>query len=277
MRASGVGYGGDDLPPHWDAAAVVVRGGVGDDQPEARRLRAGDPAVARAGSYPDGVGDAAPLPQGDGPSGRGRLAGWVEVDEAYLGGVEGGVFGRQTDTKAIVAIAVEIKNPKGFGRIRLQRVDDVSKDSLIPFIQRAVEPGATVHPDGWQAYWTVPDHGYEHERTIMRGKHDPAHVLMPGVHRVASLLKRWLLGTHQGSVGPEHLDAYLNEFTFRFNRRGSRRRGLLFYRLLEQAILADPITYRSLIANPHPGRPRPTLPKRSPPSPAVERPWRNPT
>ena len=91
----------------------------------------------------------------------------------------------------------------------------------------------------------------------MRGKHDPAHVLMPGVHRVASLLKRWLLGTHQGSVGPEHLDAYLNEFTFRFNRRGSRRRGLLFYRLLEQAILADPITYRSLIANPHPGRPRP--------------------
>ena len=78
----------------------------------------------------------------------------------------------------------------------------------------------------------MPDHGYEHERTIMRGKHDPAHVLMPGVHRVASLLKRWLLGTHQGSVGPEHLDAYLNEFTFRFNRRGSRRRGLLFYRLL---------------------------------------------
>ena len=87
---------------------------------------------------------------------RERLAGWVEVDEAYLGGVEGGVFGRQTDTKAIVAIAVEIKNPKGFGRIRLQRVDDVSKDSLIPFIESAVEPGATVHTDGWQAYWTVP-------------------------------------------------------------------------------------------------------------------------
>ena len=80
--------------------------------------------------------------------GRERLAGWVEVDEAYLGGVEGGVFGRQTDTKAIVAIAVEIKNPKGFGRIRLQRVDDVSKDSLIPFIESAVEPGATVHTDG---------------------------------------------------------------------------------------------------------------------------------
>ena len=111
----------------------------------------------------------------------------------------------------------------------------------------------------------------------MRGKHDPAHVVMPGVHRVASLLKRWLLGTHQGSVGPEHLDAYLNEFTFRFNRRGSRRRGLLFYRLLEQAILADPITYRSLIATHTPGAhgpryrcaPRHHLP--------CERPWRKPT
>jgi transposase-like protein len=196
--------------------------------------------------------------------GRERLTGLVEVDEAYLGGVKGGVFGRQTDTKAIVAIAVEVKQPRGFGRIRLQRVDDVSKDSLIPFIENAVQPGATVHTDGWQAYWTVPEHGYEHERTITRAQSDPAHVVMPAVHRVASLLKRWLLGTHQGSVGPEHLDAYLNEFTFRFNRRRSRRRGLLFYRLLEQAILADPITYRSLIVNPHPGRPRPTLPIRSP-------------
>ena len=185
--------------------------------------------------------------------GRERLAWHVEVDEAYLGGVEGGVFGRRTGTKAIVAIAVEVKHPRGFGRIRLQHVDDVSKDSLIPFIESAVEPGATVHTDGWQAYWTVPDRTFQHERTIMRAQHDPAHVVMPGVHRVASLLKRWLLGTHQGSVGPEHLDAYLNEFTFRFNRRGSRRRGLLFYRLLEQAILAEPITYRSLIVNPQPG------------------------
>ena len=111
----------------------------------------------------------------------------------------------------------------------------------------------------------------------MRAQHDPAHVVMPGVHRVASLLKRWLLGTHQGSVGPEHLDAYLNEFAFRFNRRGSRRRGLLFYRLLQQAILADPITYRSLIVAPRPGRPRPSPPIRSPAAPASERPWRDPT
>ena len=210
-------------------------------------------------------------------SARDRLGGWVEVDEAYVGGVEGTVHGRETATKSIVAIAVEIKSPKGFGRIRLRSVPDVTQDSLIPFIEAVVEPGSTVHTDGWQAYWTVPEHGYRHERTVMRKQNDPAHVVMPGVHRVASLLQRWLLGTPQGAVGPEHLDAYLNEFTFRFNRRHSRRRGMLFYRLLEQSIAADPITYSSLIANPKAtGRHHtpPSRPGRVAPVPAVYRPWR---
>ena len=123
----------------------------------------------------------------------------------------------------------------------------------------------------------MPEHGYLHERTIMRKQNDPAHVVMPGVHRVASLLQRWLLGTHQGGVGPEHLDAYLNEFTFRFNRRHSGRRGMLFYRLLEQSIAADPITYSSLIANPRAtGRQAtpPSRPGRVASIPAVHRPWR---
>ena len=209
--------------------------------------------------------------------GRERLAGHVEVDEGYLGGVEGGVDGRKTETKAIVAIAVEIKHPKGFGRIRLKHVPDVTADSLLPFIDEAVQAGATIHTDGWQAYWKLAERGYEHERTVMRQQSDPAHVVMPGVHRVASLLQRWLLGTHQGRVGHEHLDAYLNEFTFRFNRRNSRRRGLLFYRLLEHAVAADPITYRSLVVNPTPtGRrsPRPSRPGRVADVPAVDRPWR---
>jgi transposase-like protein len=206
--------------------------------------------------------------------GRDRLTGLVEVDEAYLGGVEAGVDGRETARKAIIAMAVEIEQPRGFGRIRLQRVADVSQDSLIPFIKAAIEPGAIVHTDGWQAYWTVREHGYQHERTVMRKQSDPAHIVMPGVHRVSSLLKRWLLGTHQGSIGPEHLDAYLNEFTFSFNRRHSRRRGLLFYRLLEQAVTTDPVTYRSLIATPRPGGPRPTLPTRAPAASKIERPWR---
>jgi transposase-like protein len=152
---------------------------------------------------------------------RERLSGWVEVDEAYVGGVEGGVDGRETATKSIVAIAVEIKSPKGFGRIRLRSVPDVTGDTLIPFIEAVVEPGSTVHTDGWQAYWAVPERGYTHERTVMRKQNDPAHVVMLGVHRVASLLQRWLLGTHQGAVSAVHLDAYLNEFTFRFNRRHS--------------------------------------------------------
>ncbi len=209
--------------------------------------------------------------------GRERLSGHVEVDETYLGGVESKVYGRETETKAIVAIAVEIENPKGFGRIRLGHIPDVSADSLLPFIDAAVEPGATVHTDGWQAYWTLPDRGYEHERTVMRKQSDPAHVVMPGVHRVASLLQRWLLGTHQGSVSVEHLQAYLNEYTFRFNRRRSRRRGLLFYRLLEQAVIAEPITYRGLVVNSKPTGRRPSLPSRPgrvATVQAVHRPWR---
>jgi transposase-like protein len=209
--------------------------------------------------------------------GRERLSGHIEVDEGYVGGVESGVDGRKTDTKAIVAIAVEIKNPKGFGRIRLKHVPDVTAESLLPFIDEAVQEGSTLHTDGWQAYWKLPERGYEHERTVMRRQRDPAHIVMPGVHRVASLLQRWLLGTHQGRVGHEHLNAYLNEFTFRFNRRNSRRRGLLFYRLLEQAIAADPITYRSLIVNSTPtGRrsTRPSKPGRVADVPAVHRPWR---
>lgn len=209
--------------------------------------------------------------------GRERLAGHVEVDEAYVGGVEGSGQGRRTETKAIVAIAVEIENPKGFGRIRLKHVPDVTAESLLPFIDETVEPGASVHTDGWQAYWKLPERGYEHERTVMRQQAEPAHVVMPGVHRVASLLQRWLLGTHQGRVSNEHLDAYLNEFAFRFNRRRSRARGLLFYRLLEQAVAAEPITYRSLVVNPTAtGRssPLPSKPGRVAQTPAVHRPWR---
>jgi transposase-like protein len=209
--------------------------------------------------------------------GRERLGGLVEVDETWVGGVERGTHGRDSETKSLVAIAVEIKHPKGFGRVRMQRVEAIRKESLIAFITGAVEPGATIHTDGNQAYWTVPDHGYQHERTVLSQHNDPAHVVMPGVHRVASLLERWLLGTHQGGVSAEHLDAYLNEFTFRFNRRRSRRRGLLFYRLLQQAILTDPITYRSLVVNPRPSGRRPaspTSPGRVAPVSAVHRPWR---
>jgi transposase-like protein len=213
---------------------------------------------------------------------RERLAGRVEVDESYVGGHEEWARGRQTETKARVAIAAESPEPKGIGRIRLRHVADVSKASLIGFVQASVEPGATVRTDGWQAYWTLPEHGYLHDRIVVSRGHDRGHVAMPNVHRVASLLKRWLLGTHQGAVQASHLQAYLDEFAFRFNRRRSRARGLLFYRLLEQAAIAEPIAYRQLVVNPGTGRRNGTAPTgahRNPSSlalPRAERPWRRP-
>ncbi len=177
---------------------------------------------------------------------RDRLSGDVEVDETYVGGLEQGVSGRQTKKKAIVVIAVETVSPRGFGRVRLRRVPDCSGTSLIPFVCDVVEPGSVILTDGWQGYSGLPARGYVRKKTVISSSGDPAHVSMPAVHRVASLLKRWLLGTHQGAVRPEHLDAYLDEFTFRFNRRTSHRRGLLFYRLLEQAVVTDPAPYKDI-------------------------------
>ena len=173
---------------------------------------------------------------------RERLSGNVEVDEALIGGVEhGGKRGRGT-TKSVVAIAVEIHDPKGFGRIRMRHLSDASGENLIPFVCDMVVPGSTVHTDGWVGYDDLPKHRYIHNRTVLASSDEPSHVSMPGVHRVASLLKRWILGTHQGSVTPFHLQSYLEEFTFRFNRRTSRSRGLVFRRLLEQAVVTGPIT-----------------------------------
>jgi transposase-like protein len=176
--------------------------------------------------------------------GRDRLHGSVEVDETYVGGIEHGVRGRGTERKFIVVIAIEVLSPKGFGRVRLQRVRDVSAASLIPFVCAAVEPDTEVRTDGWSSYTNLSEQGYRHHPISISSTGDPAHVSLPGVHSVASLLKRWLLGTHQGSVTAEHLDAYLNEFAFRFNRRHSRRRGLLFLRLLQHAVVTKPTRYR---------------------------------
>ncbi len=182
---------------------------------------------------------------------RDRLSGQVEVDETYVGGEESGVSGRETEKKAIVAIAVEIHDPYGFGRVRLRRVPDVSSASLIPFVCEMVEPGAEVLTDGWKGYNALSEHGYLHRRTILSSSGDPAHVLMPAVHRIAALLKRWLLGTHQGAVRNKYLDYYLDEYTFRFNRRSSRARGLLFYRLVQQAVQVDHISRTQITAGGH--------------------------
>ncbi len=173
---------------------------------------------------------------------REQLSGEVEVDEAYVGGVEhGGRRGRGT-CKCVVVIAVELRHPKGFGRVRMRHVSDVSGASLLPFVCHAVAPGTVVFTDGWGGYNGLTRHGYERQKIVVSSSGDPAHVSLPGVHRVASLLKRWILGTHQGAVTDDHLQSYLEEFTFRFNRRSSRSRGLVFRRLLEQAVVTGPVT-----------------------------------
>ena len=173
---------------------------------------------------------------------REPLSGEVEVDEALVGGVEhGGKRGRGT-SKSIVVIAVEMRQPKGFGRVRMRHVPDAAGSSLVPFVSEVVAPGSTILTDGWGGYNDVPAHGYIRKKVFLSTSGGPAHVSMPGVHRVASLLKRWILGTHQGAVVPEHLQSYLEEFTFRFNRRKSGSCGLVFRRLLEQAAATTPIT-----------------------------------
>jgi transposase-like protein len=183
---------------------------------------------------------------------RDRLKGQVEVDETYLALTDReeplSAVGRKSSTaKVLIVIAVETLQPKGFGRIRLRRIDRDSAPYVIPFVQEAVEPGAQVRTDGSAAYRSLKELGYDHQRSVMLGSDVPAHVSMAGVHRVASLVKRWILGTHHGSVQPEHLDAYLDEFVFRFNRRTSTSRGMLFYRLLQQAVATPPVTYEDVV------------------------------
>jgi hypothetical protein len=215
--------------------------------------------------------------------GRDRLAGRAEVDETYIGGEEPGLRGgRARGKKALVGVAVEVREPRGYGRCRMEIVRDGPAASLHPFVTRHVEPGATVITDAWMGYHGLAGLGYAHRRRSQRAaraRGDDPGALLPGVHRVASLAQRWLLGTHQGRVGDTHLQSYLNEFCFRFNRRRSRSRGLVFYRLLELAAGHDPVRYRDLVAHPKPKAKPPAPPgqRGHPPSierPRAARPWR---
>lgn len=178
--------------------------------------------------------------------GRDRLSGTVEVDETYIGGVDEGHRGRQKGNKALVVVAAQ-ENGKGIGRIRMKQIADASADSLIPFITESIEPGSVVHTDSWPGYFPVEKNGYIHEVTFLRGNKMTPSELLPRVHRVISLLKRWLLGTHQGAVSHKYLDYYLDEFTFRFNRRNSRSRGKLFYRLAQQAMAVEAVSYAQIV------------------------------
>ena len=176
--------------------------------------------------------------------GRDRLTGTIEVDETYIGGQKPGRRGRGAEGKALVVIAAQMDG-NHIGRIRLQRVADASAGSLEPAVEQAVAPGSVVRTDEWKGYNQLNRLGYIHE--IVRKDTDVGANLLPYCNRVAALLKRWLLGTHQGAVSHEHLDYYLDEYTFRFNRRTSRYRGKLFYRLIQQAVAIEPIQYSALV------------------------------
>lgn len=215
--------------------------------------------------------------------GREQLTGTVEIDETFIGGEEAGLSGgRAKGKKSLVAVAVEVKNPKGLGRCRMAIISNASSTSLHPFISAHVEPGATVITDAWQGYAGIDKLGYTRDRRSQRAarlRGDDAYALLPNVHRIASLAKRWLMGTHQGSVENAHLQAYLDEFVFRFNRRTSTSRGLVFHRVIQLAVDHDPVRYRDLVAN---HQPKKTHTQRGggaghPPSldrPPADRPWR---
>lgn len=182
--------------------------------------------------------------------GRDLLTGSIEVDETYLGGLGAKVRGRGAKRKTIVVIPVEVRG-RSSGRVRMSVIPDVSATSLHGFILNNVKIGSEVRSDGWNGYKGIETLGYKHIVTNISASEDPAHVVMPRVHRVASLLDRWWLGIHQGAIRPLHLDYYLDEYTFRFNRRTSRARSLLFYRLMEQAVDCAPVPRQMIIGGKH--------------------------
>ena len=175
-----------------------------------------------------------------------KLSGVVEVDETYIGGDEiGGKRGRGAGNKVLVCVAVELKGKKP-GRARISLIADASKESLHGFICTNIATGSKLITDDWSGYHGIESSGYDREVHVQsKSKSDDE--LLPHVHLVVSLVKRWLLGTHQGAVEKKHLQAYLDEYVFRFNRRTSAKRGLLFYRLLENAMTVSPTTYRQFV------------------------------
>lgn len=177
---------------------------------------------------------------------RSLLQGEVEVDEAFIGGARSGKRGRGAEGKELIIIAAECSGEKRVGRIRIQRIPDASAENLEPFITTNVTKGSTIHTDGWRSYNDVGKLGYKHLPRKSATVHPDE--LLPRINIVTSLLKRWLLGTLHGRLDPKHMDSYFEEFVFRFNRRTSKARGLLFQRVIENSIHVPPAPYQKIIA-----------------------------
>ncbi|MCP4717004.1 MAG: IS1595 family transposase [Deltaproteobacteria bacterium] len=178
---------------------------------------------------------------------RDRLQGVVEIDETYIGGEEEGSKGRKIGKKALIVIAIEV-NEKKLGRVRFRCIPDASANSLVPFVQDYIEPGSIVITDGWPGYTSLEKKGFTHSVQNITKNEKTASELMPHVHLVVSLVKRWLFGTHQGAIRSDHLSYYLDEYAFRFNRRKSKYRGKLFYRLMQQAVITEATPLKEILS-----------------------------
>jgi len=182
---------------------------------------------------------------------REKLTGIVEVDEAYIGGEEKGTGkqGRGAEEKCLVVVATECIG-KRIGRVRFRIIPDASTENLKSFVEDNIERGSEVVTDGWTGYsFLSKSADYKHNEKIISGSGKEAHDLLPHIHLVISLVKRWINGTHQGKMTPKYLEYYLDEFAFRFNRKMSTYRGKLFYRLMQQAVCTPPTTYKELTIN----------------------------
>ena len=241
---------GNDFAGHSDAVAGLVPGHVVGDHAEERASALGLQRVLGLKKYKTAWAMLHKLRRAMVRPGRDLLAGRIEVDESYVGGEEEGLPGRLNLKKALIVVAAQEDGP-GIGRIGMRQIIDASGESLISFVRASVAPGSVVHTDGWAGYFPLESSGYHHEVTILKRKKKTPSELLPRVDRVVSLLKRRLLGTHQGAVSKKHLDYYLDEFTFRFNRRRSESRGRLFFRLVQQAVAVDPAPYEGIV---HPTR-----------------------
>ena len=178
---------------------------------------------------------------------REKLSGNVEVDEFFIGGQKPGKRGRGSNGKTAVVAAVE-KNDKKIGRIRLKVISDCSAESLLSFIDENIEPGSDVFTDGWKGYQPLDQNKYHHHQ-VFQNKTDDKDSVLPGVHLIASLVKRVILSTHQGRFDPIRLQNYLDEYVFRFNRRTSKYIGKKFMCIVQQVISSTKITWRTIKAN----------------------------
>jgi transposase-like protein len=176
--------------------------------------------------------------------GRDRISGTVEVDESYIGGKKSGKRGHGSAGKVLVVIIAEVEGTR-IGRIRLRQVLDTSAESLEDAINQTVKPGSVIWTDRWNGYNDLDRLDYIHE--VVREEAGVSSSFLPHCHKVASLLKRWMMGTHQGAISHEHLDYYLDEYMFRFYRRTRRHRGKLFYRLVQQAVAVEATPYKTMV------------------------------